>query len=445
MGALVRMREWWRGDDILANPVPVRLSNGNGNGLSPLAIRFSSDARSWLLRGGSDAAAGPVTGLDDLPILFGARRFVADKIVGMPRRLVNRQSGEVRAQNPPWLEGQANPVETFSNLLEVLVGELLWHGEVFLRPVARRGMLAEVYAYSSRYVTQTEWVRRSGYPVGRPMWQVNGVYDPTLVQVKMGARANELRGHGIAESGQKLLQAYAAALEYSQRLYRGTLTKILTGDFTHMNDTEQEEFKTEFEARARGDENVGEVLFVPTEKVKVETLSWDAQQTAHIELMADLARQIVNQLFGIPAQMFTLNESGTQVTYTTVPALAERLYRDAIQPIVVAIEDGFSKIMMRWRLDLDERRLLAGTVSDQTQRARTMAEINGMGEPMFTGEEIREVAGFEGWPEELDAAREEQREREEAQRQREAEAMAAQAAASDEEEEEDAPMDEEEE
>ena len=438
MGVLARAGAWMRGDDLL----PVQLSNGNG--LSPLAVRFSSEARSWLLRGGSDAAVGPVTSLDDLPILFGARRFIADKIVGMPRRLINAQSGQVRAVNPPWLDGMANPVETFSNLLDVMVGELLWCGEVFLMPVARRGMLAEVYAYSSRYVTQTDWVHRTGYPAGRPMWQVNGVYEPRLVQVKMGARANHLRGRGIRDSGQQLLQAYAAALEYSQRLYRGTLTKMLTGDFSHMNDTEQEEFKTEFEARTRGDENVGEVLFVPTEKVKVETLSWDAVQTAHVELMADLARQIVNQLFSIPAQMFTLNESGTQVTYTTVPALAERLYQDALHPVVKAIEDGFSRIMSRWRLDLDERRLLSGTVSDQTARARVMAEINGMGEPLFLPQEVREVAGFEGWPEELSAMMEEKQAAEERQKEREAEAMAQAQAAPEDQEEDEAPEEEEE-
>ena len=436
MGVLARAGAWMRGDDLL----PVQLANGNG-GLSPLAVRFSSEARSWLLRGGSDAATGPVTSLDDLPILFGARRFIADKIVGMPRRLINARSGQVRATSPPWLDGMANPVETFSNVLDVMVGELLWHGEVFLLPIRERGELTGVRVYSPRYVTQLDWVYRTGYPVGRPIWQINGVNQPTAIQVKMGARANHLRGRGIYHSGQKLMSAYAAALEYSQRLYRGTLTKMLTGDFSHMNDTEQEEFKTEFEARARGDENVGEVLFVPTEKVKVETLSWDAQQTAHVELMADLARQIVNQLFGIPAQMFTLNESGTQVTYTTVPALAERLYQDALYPVVKAIEDGFSRLMMRWRLDLDERRLLAGTVSDQTARARVMAEINGMGEPLFLGQEIREVAGFEGWPEELDARREEAKMAEEAARLREAEAMAqAQAAPED---QEDAPPDEE--
>ena len=47
-----------------------------------------------------------------------------------------------------------------------------------------------------------------------------------------------------------------------------------------------------------------------------------------------------------------------------------------------------------------------------------MAEINGMaGAPLFTDEEVRETAGFRGWPAELD----EQRAQAEAQAQADAE------------------------
>ena len=163
----------------------------------------------------------------------------------------------------------------------------------------------------------------------------------------MSYRPDEYRGRGIRHFAQELLSAAVKSLAWTDRLYNGTLTQMLTGDFSKMNDKEQEQFKEAFKERTTGVDNLGELLFVPSEKVHLQTITLDPQQMSHVEILKDIDRKVVNQLFGIPAQLFNLNESGTQVTYTTVPALAERLYQDALLIYITALEDGLSRRMMQ--------------------------------------------------------------------------------------------------
>ena len=403
-----RFKDWLTGADLEARLQQVP---------SPLAGRFNI-----LYRTGEDYMTPPQS-IHDLPVTEGAARFIVSKLVNMPRQLVNRQTQEVDTRRQPWTE-IANPRETFTDFLTVVIEELMWEGVVYVLPrFGIDGTLRELYAYRKDLVREIE-PQQTGYVPLRPRWQVltedqNWQEVPQLRQLRVGARPNSLDGTGLKQSHMDLLMAYKKALFYTQKLYDGVMVRMLTGDFAHMNDTEQEEFKRSFEERTTDQDAKGEVIFVPATDVKVETLTLDPQQMAHIDMLKELARSIITQGFGIPAQMMNLNDSGSQVSYTTVPALSERLYQDAVVHYKVAIEDGLSRLFQRYRFRLDERRMVAGSVQDMTVRAKSMADIN-QNMPTFTTEEIRETAGFIGRNAEIQAEQDEMKRKqaEEEQRQR---------------------------
>ena len=375
-------------------------------GLSPLAARWNNDPAMMALLG-----VRQIKGLHDLPLTSGAARFIQSKITALPRKLVRKSTNEDRSTQPDWLH-QANPVNSFTSELNAMLAELMWNGEVFVLPLTRRGEVSGFRTFRGRDV-ELESIESDGYTMGKPVWSINGEVVPRLTQIKVGSSVGDIRGKGIMDSAQDLLQAYDLSVRWTSALYEGKLTQLLYGDFQHMDDEELDEFKKSFNIRSSGIENIGEVIFVPSNDVHIKTLSLDPQQMTHTDIMKELARTILTQCFLIQAQFFNLNQSGTQVTYANLDALGERLVQDTLWYWIVPIEDGFSRMLRDYYLKLDLRNLLGGTVSEKTNRAKVMTDINNAGEVVFTPQEIREAAGLYGWPEELTQMREQEEQEQE--------------------------------
>ena len=100
--------------------------------------------------------------------------------------------------------------------------------------------------------------------------------------------------------------------------------------------------------------------------------------------------------FGIDPTLMGIQQPGSQLTYSNTPGRERQLWLDALNPLMVRIEEVISKLLTgRQVLDFKEQELLLGGLSDRSQVARNLALINkDHGYFVILADEIRDLVGL---------------------------------------------------
>ena len=382
------LRSWLRGDDLLVPPSKNELLH-LGWGPPPPADGhpgFGSN-QPWLWR---TANSDPL----ELPIVASMIKFVQDGVSALPSEIVRRSDGQPMAQRPPkWLDAP-NENDSFSDLVDKLVFGLFWDGNAWIVPrYDGAGRVVMLYALDNRDVSPMS----SGF--GRSLrsddqqWMVRGqrMSGRQIHHVRHGVQPGSLLGTGARHSGQILFDAYAYALRWTKNFYaRGaTFQYMVSGDFGHQTPKETEDLKKDLLSRT-GETGSWEPVLFDAKGAKIEPLSFTPEAMKHVEMLRDLANQILTNLANIPPQFYNLNDSGTQVTYTTFPALKDALWTQVHRKYARRIEHAIDQIINpAFHFRFKEETLLTGTPQDKATLATSM---NGTG--VFTPDEIRAVLGY---------------------------------------------------
>ena len=104
--------------------------------------------------------------------------------------------------------------------------------------------------------------------------------------------------------------------------------------------------------------------------------------------------------FGIDAFEVNLAVAGSSRVYVNEPARQQKLYSNAIQPIVDRLEKALTTLLPAGqRFDFDESKILVGGPHDRAALITSIANAqSALKYEVLFPEEIRELAGYEGPP-----------------------------------------------
>ena len=368
------------------------------------SVPFSRlDPRFW-----SDLKGGlPVIHPLLLPVVYSTLRFIQSGISTLPVKLLNSSSTPVM-KAPIWLR-RPNPTDFWPDLVDRIVFGLAWDGNAWMQPrMDGSGRLIGWYAYDYRDVQLAGEDRVR--PGTIPQWTINGQNAPAgLIHLKVGAAQGELLGRGMSQAGEVLFNAYSYAMAWTSEFYkRGATfqyaleTELSSNGGVPFRPEEVEAMLQELEAKS-GPSNAWSPAALPP-GMKLKQLSLAQANMEHLETMKHLAHQIVTQLGNIPAQLYNLNETGTQVTYANIPSLRSVVWENCYKKFAVRIEAAINSVIgPNMTFNIDEHASLSGTPQDRITLAK---EMGALGDTVFSKDEIRETAGFVGLPPEVKEARE---------------------------------------
>ena len=381
-------------------------SRTRGNSLGWKFANQGLMRRSGQVNLGSFQGPGGVVGFEhdiqewsffEVPMVYTCVSRIVRRLRGFPRRVVDMEGRPVGSK-PMWLENP-NPLMSGADLISSIALSLLLEGEAFLFPLRDRAGRVVFVGVANPLLMQHYTI------AGRVAWRVNGIEtDMPFLHLRDLTLPGRIRGVRRVEPLDRLSKISLGALKYTQQhLARGGAYQLVLTS-TRGRATSSAEGRAQLRQALRdyhsGWRNAYNPLVLPPD---IEAKPLDPKMLNADKGFLDLMNTDDSKIavgFGIDPMEVGIGVDGMSRTYTNEPARLHRFYRDAIEPVKLVIEDGLSELAPgRSRVQLDEREWLTGGPHDRAQLVEKMALANKHGaRPVFSPEEMREVAGFEGPP-----------------------------------------------
>jgi len=128
-----------------------------------------------------------------------------------------------------------------------------------------------------------------------------------------------------------------------------------------------------------------------------QNLSMTMEQADFTEIARWSAIQISAMVFGIDPSLVGVNPPGSTLTYTNSLARERQLWLDALNPLMIRIEEIFTALLPPGqRFDFLEQDLLLGGLSDRSEVIANLARASqSLGKEIFSVNELRELVGAE--------------------------------------------------
>lgn len=297
-----------------------------------------------------------------------------------------------------------NPLHTPADLVSAMAVSLLLEGEAYLFPLRdRSGRVSSVGVANPRAVDHH-------YEGGDLAWYVNGQRTTMeFLHLRDLTLPGRIAGARRVDAIRPLSNISGGSLNYTQQhLDRGGAYQLVISfdpksrSRTAGSKDEMEMVKRMLENYHAGWENAYNPLVLPPD-LQVQPLDpkmlnadggfLDLKQTTDAQIAVSFGIDPLEVGVAVP-------NMGASRTYTNEPARLLKFYRDALEPVKTVIEDGLTRLLPTGqKMRLAEKDWLLGGPHDRALMVQTMALVNKHhGAPVFSVEELREMAGVPGPP-----------------------------------------------
>lgn len=318
-----------------------------------------------------------------LPVVYACLNVLTQRLTAMPVRILDDARGEM--PTPQWLR-QPSPGVTTADLVSQIAVSLVQHGNAYLLPVRVNREVVEVYCAPHDAVN----VRSTGD--GAVDYVVHGqIYDDEIIHARYVAVAGRPLGLSAWEAAERALAIGVSSQEFVDRHFNQSahlqMAILAKGQMTA---PAKRELAAQIRARHMGDPKKAWQPLVLDSDTDVRSLSMTTEQAKFVELMNLTNAQIASMIFRVDPSLVGIAQAGSSLTYSNLVDREAQLYRDAIHPLAVRIEQALSRLLPEGAtVDLDARETLRGSPRD---RADLATKMKAMG--TFTANEIREVLGY---------------------------------------------------
>ena len=333
---------------------------------------------------------GKKAGLGALPVVFGCVSRATNRLLGMPVRVL-RGDGSELSRLPNWLRNP-NPETTWTSLISRMVISLWIQGNVYIVPIRDgSGRIGSLLFPDPRVVDPR--VR----PDGNVEYYVNGQrWEGEILHQRYMTLPGEVKGMSAIKAGLMAVDIGLSSQAFSSRFFRnGTMISTVYSTKDELTETQAKILLAQIKAGHTGHRNAFKPI-VAGGGLTPHGLSQTMEQSEFMAISQWSASQISSMCFGIDPTLMGIQQPGSQLTYSNTPGRERQLWLDALNPLMVRIEEVISKLLTgRQVLDFKEQELLLGGLSDRSQVARNLALINkDHGYFVILADEIRDLVGL---------------------------------------------------
>ena len=323
-----------------------------------------------------------VRGLDSLtdpqvPVVFGCLLRIISRAQALPVRVVDA-AGNVYP-TPAWVR-QPSPVWSWRDVVSQAVWSLVMYGDLYTWPkfdAARHvsGVIV-VSPEEAKPMKVVQRVRRI-LPEYAIAW--NSMIIPEIQHTRYLARPGLIRGLGAKRAKVRAQDITAMAEETLLRHFsQGARLQVVFSTDKVLDPDQLKDATRRVRAQYEGIGNSWRPA-VLSGGVKVSVLSQTGEQAQYLELSKWADARIASQIFGVDPSLLGINLPGSTLTYSNAVDREANLWRDALRPVITAMEDAFSRLLPAGRrFEFVETGLLAGGPRDRVAYAKELATINQM-------------------------------------------------------------------
>ena len=301
-------------------------------------------------------------------------KLLSDKASTLPVRVLNRETGEL-GPHKNWMD-YPNPDQTWPEFMQYAVASYLRTGACYIygdNDLTREP--SQLYVFSNdevevEYQSGIKMYRLSSEK-GRPGMPLAA---NRVAHIKNIATSYTDKGKPSTYYFNDIIKSAGYSLDYIRDFYENGAQfqyAILSPESIGPDAT----YDLDMQLDDKSGQPSGRIVL--ENGMTIVPLSLSQEQMQFMDTLKHLENIITVQCFFIPASYYNLAESGTSESYTNIPAIATRLWEDALEPIIKKFEYGITRMYLPSTqiFDYDELGMISGTPTDRTLRAQALADI----------------------------------------------------------------------
>lgn len=323
--------------------------------------------------------------VDTLPVVFGCVSKAINRIIGISWRVLDEETSQ-SVPSPDWLK--AVP---WTDTVSLMVTSLWLWGNAYVVPMRTDGRIRSIQILPPSAVGLEVVDGEVRYNVaGKP-------FRGELLHQRYVTLPDRYEGLSCVQAARKAVELGVASQDFAAQFFRnGTMMSTL---FSVKDELSPEQAKMLL-AQIRANHTGKEAAFRPIVTgggMTANNLSMSMSEADFTDVAKWSAQQIASMVFGIDPSLLGINPPGSTLTYTNSVSRERQLWLDALNPLMMRIEELFTHLLPPGqRFDFLEQDLLLGSLGDRSEVIERIARASAsIGRMVMTVNELRGLVGLE--------------------------------------------------